>query len=94
MQQEDKACFVQGGRELAKAAYKTGFDDGFEAAVYSLMTISDGLKERDGAGLPSEIIVALGKCRAKAFECFGRVRGANSAPDGRRAVAWIEPRIN
>lgn len=55
MQQEDKACFVQGGRELAEAAYKTGFDDGFEAAVYSLMTISDGLKERDGAGLPSEI---------------------------------------
>ena len=74
MQQEDKACFVQGGRELAKAAYKTGFDDGFEAAVYSLMTISDELKERDGAGLPSEIIVALGKCRAKAFECFGRDR--------------------
>ncbi|WP_418449002.1 hypothetical protein [Bilophila wadsworthia] len=74
MQQEDKACFVQGGRELAKAAYKTGFDDGFEAAVYSLMTISDGLKERDGAGLPSEIIVALGKCKAKAFECFGRDR--------------------
>ncbi len=36
MQQEDKACFVQGGRELAEAAYKTGFDDGFEAAVYSL----------------------------------------------------------
>ena len=47
MQQEDKACFVQGGRELAEAAYKTGFDDGFEAAVYSLMTISDGLKERE-----------------------------------------------
>ena len=64
MQQEDKACFVQGGRELAEAAYKTGFDDGFEAAVYSLMTISDGLKERDGAGLPSEIFVALGKCMA------------------------------
>ena len=42
--------------------------------MYSLMTISDGLKERDGAGLPSEIIVALGKCRAKAFECFGRDR--------------------
>lgn len=73
MQQEDKACFVQGGKELAKAAYKTGFDDGFEAAVYSLMTISDGLKERDGAGFPPEIIVALGKCRAKAFECFGRI---------------------
>lgn len=72
MQQEDKVCFVQGGRELAKAAYKTGFDDGFEAAVYALRTISDGLKERDGAGLPPEIVVALGKCRAKAFEYLGR----------------------
>lgn len=74
MRQEDKTCFVHNGVEIAREAYKTGFDDGFEAAVYSLMTISDGLKERDGAGLPSEIIVALGKCRAKAFECFGRDR--------------------
>ena len=74
MQQEDKACFVQGGRELAKAAYKTGFDDGFEAAVYSLRTISDGLQKRDGVGLDPSIIMGLGMCRAKAFECFGRDR--------------------
>lgn len=74
MQQKDKVCFVQGGRELAKAAYKTGFDDGFEAAVYALRTISDGLKERDGVGLDPSIIAGLGMCKAKAFECFGRDR--------------------
>lgn len=72
MKLEDKACFVQGGKELAKAAYDTGFNDGFEAAVFSLMTISDGLKERDGVGLEPSLIVGLGKCKAKALECFGR----------------------
>lgn len=72
MQQEDKVCFVQGGKALAKAAYKTGFDDGFEAAVYALRTISDGLQKRDGVGLDPPIITGLGICGAKAFEYFGR----------------------
>ena len=74
MQQEDKVCFVQDGKELAKAAYDTGFDDGFEAAVFALMNISDGLKARDGIGLDPALIVGLGKCKAKALECFGRDR--------------------
>ncbi len=72
MKIEDKNCFVQNGEELARAAYLTGFNDGFEAAVFSLMTISDGLKERDGIGLDPALIVGLGKCKAKALECFGR----------------------
>lgn len=72
MQQEDNVCFVQGGKELAKAAYDTGFNDGFEAAVFSLMNISDGLKARDGIGLDPSLIVGLGKCKAKALKCFGR----------------------
>lgn len=72
MEREDKVCFVQGGKELAKAAYDTGFNDGFEAAVFSLMNISDGLKARDGIGLDPFLIVGLGKCKAKALKCFGR----------------------
>lgn len=74
MEAEDKVCFVQGGEELARAAYGTGFDDGFEAAVYALGTISDGLQKRDGMGLAPSIIAGLGMCKAKAFECFGRDR--------------------
>lgn len=74
MRQEDKACFVRNGMEIAQEAYKTGFDDGFEAAVFALRTISDELQKRDGVGLDPSIIAGIGMCRAKAFECFGRDR--------------------
>ena len=74
MRQEDKTCFVQNGVEIAREAYKTGFDDGFEAAIYALRTMSDGLQKRDGVGLDPSIIAGLSMCKAKAFECFGRNR--------------------
>lgn len=72
MKAEDKVCFVEGGEELARAAYGTGFDDGFEAAVFALRTISEGLQKRDGVGLEPSLIAGLVRCKAKAFACFGR----------------------
>ena len=70
MQQEDKACFVQGGRELAKAAYKTGFDDGFNAAVNSLMTISDGLRSSWlSANAGRKPLSALGGIGSRCEQC-------------------------
>lgn len=74
MRQEDKTCFVRDGVEIAREAYKTGFDDGFEAAVYTFITLSDSMEARDGVGIPDGIIEALGKCGTEAFECFGRDR--------------------
>ncbi len=74
MKTEDKVCFVQNGMEIAQEAYKTGFDDGFEAAVFALGTISEGLQKRDGVGLDPSIIAGLDMCRAKAFEYLGRDR--------------------
>lgn len=74
MEAEDKVCFAQGGEELARAAYGTGFDDGFEAAVFSLGIISEELQKRDGVGLDPSIIAGLVRCKAKALACFGRDR--------------------
>lgn len=68
MRKADVICYVTGPQDLAQSAYKTGFDDGFDAAVATLRVISEGLEERDGVGLDPALMDALTMCRGKAFE--------------------------
>lgn len=58
--------------DIARAAYRAGFSDGYEAARMVIEVMSQDERESGGAYGADAVLEALDKARAKAAEMMGR----------------------
>lgn len=79
---------VGGVGDIARAAYQSGFSDGYEAARMVVEVVAQDERENGGAYSASAMLEALDKARARAAEMMGRPPVVKQVPvaEGPRTI--------